>query len=408
MQKLYRQLFSIILTFTLLLNGGGNLFAQLNQEETKNNSNIESTSDSPEEAISTDELNQSHARHWMTYVLKKKEKTPEDIIYKLKMLNPMAPYDGLNHDVHHIRFFGGLDLDEGIPFHSRIKSGLEQTYLGAIYKSDPSIDLKTFKEEINKLAGPNGFKEPPLIDLTTHGYLFENPKKGKPTWHGKFTSGPDNIISEIIDLFNDGRNYNLYFRTCRAGALMNDFLALPLEKRERLNIFVETAPNQRAVALVEPQNSTSALEAAIDSIFNSVEYSNIGVRAIINGKHYYPLEAAINKAIEEGNIFLAKKLSIYKVLLETADTTQFKEFALKYGKLFPNIPLPIESGFTITTKRNNISGNVLYIDEETMKYVLQVTKDMFCKFKDNTKPRLTLLQKANPMNLTFLQLMGCQ
>ncbi len=320
---------------------------------------------------------------------------PEGLAYRQKILNLRSSLDGINTSVYHIKF-GGAGLGEREMF-AHMKSGLRQQHFGAIKDTDPSISLKSLKGEIDKLSGPNGFKEAPLVDFTAHGYLYGNPKKGTPSWHGTFGNGGDNTVAEIVDIFNDGQEYNLYFRNCHGGAAMDDFLALPTNKTKKLNMFTEAGRNQKNAVMLRSQNSSSSLGAAIDNLSYSIERGNIGSRAVINGQHYYPLETAIAQARAEGNTDLVRKLDVYKTLLDTKDPNEFSRAAREYTRLFPGSVAPSSPGFIIATNQAEVvPGKVLYIDKGTAKYVQQVSDGMLGELKGFKKARPVVPQKTNP------------
>lgn len=340
----------------------------------------------------------------------------EGRVYMQKILNLRASLDNINRRGNHI-IFGGEGLGLGIKgtgnyrgtmrnsaFHAR-KSGLRQQYFGAVFDTDTSIPLKTFKDQIDALSGPNGFKDPPLIDFSAHGYLYDSyggARKGSPSWHGTF-SGTDNTISEIVDLFNDGQQYNLYFRNCHGGAAMDDFLAMPANKTKNLNIFTEAGRNQlNPTGIPSSQNSNNSLEAAIDYISDAIGHEGkIGARAVIDGQHYYPLEEAIAQARAEGNTILAKKLDTYKTLMETSDPNEFAKAVKQYKQLFPEIisSAPSSPGFTIQTIKGQ-PGQYLYIDPSISKYVQQVWDNMLAQSKGRRISSPPVPKKMNPSTIS--------
>ena len=325
---------------------------------------------------------------------------PEGIAYRQKLLNLRSSLDGINTNVYHIRF-GGAGLGEREWF-ARTKSGLKQQHFGAIRETDPSISLQHFKKEIDKLSGPKGFKETPLVDFTAHGYLYGTPQKGGASWHGTFGNGADNTISEIVDIFDDGQQYNLYFRNCHGGAAMDDFLAMPKNKTKKLNMFTEAGRNQKNAIEVPNLNSSNSLGAAIDNISYSIGRGNIGSRAVVDGQHYYPLETAITQARSNGNTVLAKKLDIYKTLMETSDPSEFARASRQYTQLFPGSPAPTSPGFTITTRQADVvPGKVLFVDKDIAQYVKQVGDNMLGKLKGLGKAKTVVPQKVNPNIITL-------
>lgn len=317
--------------------------------------------------------------------------------YRQKMLNLDNYLSSMDAGTYHIKF-GGAGLGEG--YMAGTESGLRQVHFGALNNTDGvSMTLKDFKKEIDKLAGPHGFQEAPLIDFTAHGYLYPAPKKGGPTWHGKFSSTGDNTISEIVDIFKN-EPCNLYLRNCHAGAAMDDFIALGNKKTSNINLITEAGRNQgnRVLRRTAHNNSTS-LGVAIDNISDAIERGNIGARAFINGTHYYPLETAITQARREGNIVLAKKLETYKTLLETSNVNDFNRAAQRYSQLFPKASIPSQPGFTVTTNIETV-GNQVYIDDDAINYVKQVSQNMLGRFNmGGAKKAFSVPKKKTPVTL---------
>ena len=325
----------------------------------------------------------------------------QKIIYQQKFdaLNNFV--NGLGSKGYHIKF-GGYGLGQAPGGGG---TGLTEFRLGAKGTTDSSLTLQAFKAQVDNLAGPAGFKDPPLVDISAHGYLYGTPQKGGMSWHGTFGSGGDNTMLEIVDVFNDGQQYNLYLRNCHAGAAMDDFLSIPINKRGNINMFTEAGRNQSNFAILRgrlPGNAGNSMDAAIDNIVESLSRGNIGSRAVINGQVSYPLDAAIAQATKEGNSALVKKLNVYKTLLDTKDISEFERAASQYSKLFPGTPAPKSSpvGFTIATNQSDIiPGKVLYVDPETVSYVQKVGKSMFNPLKGRPKPALPKV--TNPSLITL-------
>ncbi len=324
---------------------------------------------------------------------------PERIAYQNRIDALTGFLDNMDSGAYHIKF-GGYNLGQA---KGGSHSGLREVHLGANNATNSSSSLGSLKAQIDHVPGPNGFKEPPLVDVSAHGYLYGTPQNGA-SWHGTFGSGGDNTVAEIVNTFGDGQQYNIYLRNCHGGAAMDDFLAIPAKKRGNINMFTEAGRNQSNFSTVSghiPGTANNSVGAAIDNMTASLNRGNIGSRAVINGQHYYPLEEAINQARREGNVVIAQKLDTYKTLLDASDPAEFQRAATQYSRLFPGTPAPTQNiaGFTITKSQGSvIPGKVLYVDPESTSYVTQVGKDMLSPLRGKSKAAVPM--KLNPATIT--------